>query len=126
MKGTQNMTKPSKFLEPLAVAVASGNSIKDSSAVCGCSIQCAYNLSATAEFRSRVSEIRTEVTSQAVGRLTDASVRAVATIVALMGPENEPSVRLNASKAILLQLGPLSELGELRQRIDRLESSPRI
>jgi hypothetical protein len=34
-------------------------------------------------------------------------------------------VRLNAAKAILLQLGPLTELGELRARIDALESMPR-
>lgn len=57
----------------------------------------------------------------AVGRLSSAASQAVDTLVQLLSPHNKPSVRLNAAKAILLQLGPLSELGELRARIDRLE-----
>ena len=117
------MTNESKFSEALATSVASGETIKASAVLAKCSDSQAYRICATVEFRSRVSEIRSEVTSQAVGRLTQAATTAVATIVELLGPQNEPSVRLNASKAILLQLGPLSELGELRARIDRIECS---
>ena len=54
----------SKYLEPIAVLVAGGSSIKAASVTAGCSLQTAYNLSATPEFRQRVSEIRTQMTTQ--------------------------------------------------------------
>jgi len=112
----------SKFFEPLAVSVAGGSSIKAGAVNVGCSLQSAYNISATAEFRQRVSEIRTELTTEAVGKLTSACTAAVDTLRELLGPENEPNIRLNASKAILASVGPMSESGELRARIDAIES----
>ena len=121
MKGTGKMSKPSKFLEPLAMAVAAGKSIRSACEVAGCSEQTAYNLSCTSEFRSRVSEIRSQIVSQAVGIISDAATQAASTLQELLGPANEPNTRLNASKAILANLGPLSELGELRARLDRIE-----
>ena len=40
----------------------------------------------------------------------------------LLTAEHEPTVRLNASKAILTHLGPITEAGELRQRINDIEA----
>ena len=116
------MTNESKFFEVLATSIASGETIKASSVLAKWSESQAYRICATTDFRNRVSEIRSEITSQAVGILTHGTTKASATLVSLLGPENEPSVRLNAAKAILLQLGPLSELGELRARLDRIEA----
>ena len=116
------MSKASKFLEPLAVAVAGGSSIRDAAEAVHCSPQTAYNISATTEFKNRVNEIRTQSTIQAVGKLTLAANKAVDTLVSLLSESNEPSVRLNASKAILGSLGPISEFAELRARIDQLEN----
>ncbi len=113
----------SKFFEPLCASVASGHSIKESALLCGCSTQTAYNLSALDEFRSRVAAIRSEITAEAVGVITHAATLAARTLVELLGKENEPSVRMNAAKALLLQIGPITELGELRARIDRIEGS---
>jgi len=98
----------------------------------------------------RVAAIRSEITSSTVGILTQAATKAAQTLLELLGRENDPRkvevsidtskaqtllellgrendppVRLNAAKAVLLQLGPLTELGELRARIDALESMPR-
>lgn len=112
----------SKYFEPIAVLVAGGNSIKAASETAGCSLQTAYNLSATPEFRQRVSEIRTQMTTEAVGKLTLAATQAVDTLMELLTSEHEATIRLNASKAILTHLGPLSEHGELRQRISDIES----
>ena len=111
----------SKFLEPLAVLVAGGSSIKAAAGVVNCSEQTAYNLSSTPEFKSRVSEIRTQLTTEAVGKLTSAATEAVDTLRSLLNATNEPSVRLNAAKAILASLGPISEANELRARIDSIE-----
>lgn len=119
------MVKKSKFLEPLAVAVAGGQSIKSGAETVGCSIQTAYNLSASAEFRQKVASIRTEIASSAVGLLTDGATKAASTLVELLDESKEPNVRLNASKAILGALAGITELGELRARIDALEQSGR-
>jgi len=116
----------SKFAEPMAIAVAAGSSIKAAAEAVRCSTQTAYNISATSEFRSRVSEIRSELTTAAVGRLTAAASEAVDTLRSLLDAANEPSVRLNAAKAILANLGPISEHGELRQRIDAIERGPQL
>ena len=116
------MTNPSKYFESLAMSVASGSTIRAASGSASCSESQAYRICATTEFRLRVAEIRSEITSQSVGKLTDAAVLAVSTIVSLLGEDNEPSVRLNAAKSILANLRPMSELGELRARIDRIEA----
>ena len=114
-------SKPSKYQELLATEVACGASIKTASEKIGCKLQTAYNISCTSEFKTRVASIRSEITAQAVGLLTRGAAKAAATLIALTGESNEPSVRLNASKAILATLGPLSELGELRARLDAIE-----
>ncbi len=112
----------SKYFETIAVLVAGGNSIKAASENVGCSLQTAYNLSATSEFRQRVSEIRTQLTTEAVGKLTSAATQAVDTLMELLTSEHEPTVRLNASKAILTHLVPMAELHELKQRISDIEA----
>ena len=115
--------KKGKFPELLAVHVAAGFSIKDSAGAVGCSATHAYHLSSDPSFHIRVAAIRSECVSGAVGRLSSAALQAVDSLIELLSQANEPSVRLNAAKAILLQLGPLSELGELRARIDRIEAT---
>jgi len=117
------MTKPSKFLEPLAVAVASGNSIKKSAEIVNCSIQCAYNLSCTHEFQNRVASIRSEITSEAVGIITRGATAAASTLIEILDPSNDARDRLAAAKSILGVLVPLSEHSELRERLDALEQS---
>jgi HEAT repeat protein len=111
-----------KFLELLAVAVACGATVKAAAESCGCSERHAYRISSDPAFRQRVSDLRSEMTSAAVGELSAAASEAVATLRELLSGENEPSVRMNAAKAILNALGPLSELTELRQRLEQLES----
>ena len=111
-----------KFMELLAVAVAGGQTVKAAAESCSCSERQGYRISATPEFKSRVSAIRAEMTSQAVGELSAAASEAVTTIRELLASTNEPSVRLNAAKAILNALGPMSELGELRERLAALEA----
>jgi len=119
--------KKSKFFDRLAVAVAGGQTIKAASATVGCAQQTAYHISADPDFRQRVAELRSEMTTLAVGKLSDAASQAVDTLRELLDPANEPSVRLNASKAILAALPTMTEFGELRSRIDAIENhGPRL
>ena len=102
--------------------VASGVSIKDAATKVGCKAQTAYNISCTSEFKTRVASIRSEVASSTVGTLTLAASEAASALRSLLDPSNPPAVRLNSAKSILASLASISELGELRARIDRLES----
>ena len=115
--------KKGKFPELLAVHVAAGFSIKDSAGAVGCSVTHAYHLSSDPSFHVRVAALRSECLSGAVGRLSSAASQAVDTLKELLSEHNQPAIRLNAAKTLLANLGPLSELAELRARIDRLEAT---
>ena len=111
-----------RFLELLAVSVAAGAKIRSAAESCGCSERQAYRISATLEFKSRISELRSEIAGVAVGKLTSAASQAVDTLCELLDATNEPKVRLDAVKLILTQLAPLAEHCELRSRLEQLES----
>lgn len=119
---TEETSDSGRFSDLLAVHHASGKSIREASELVGCSERNGYRIAATDDFKRRVSQIRQEMTSAAVGELSSAASLAVATIRELLSSTNEASVRLNAAKAILNALGPISELGELRERIAALEA----
>ena len=120
---TANSGRDSGSFEELAVKIAAGATVRAAADELGIPERTAYRQSGSPEFKSRVSAIRSEMTSQAVGELSAAASEAVATIRELLASTNEPSVRLNAAKAILNALGPLSELGELRERLAALEAN---
>lgn len=115
------MAKNGNYRELLAVEVASGVSVKHAAPKIGCSLSHAYHLSVDQAFRARVHELRSESTAMAVGKLSSAASLAVDTLVELLRSA-EAKDRLNAAKAILGTLVPLTEFGELRARIDRLEN----
>lgn len=115
-------SKTSRFFEPLAVAVASGHSIRAAADVAKCATQTAYNISASPEFKYRVSEIRSEICERAVGRLADGATLAVDTLLELCDASNPPAVRATAAKSVLAALPVLSEYSELRARIDEIEN----
>lgn len=119
------MSGSGQFFESLALSVAQGLTVKAATEIARCSESHGYRLSRTESFKQRVSELRSEITSEALGKLTRAATTAVDTLVELMGAENEPPVRMNAAKAILANLGPLSELSELRSRLEAIESERR-
>ena len=116
------MIEKSKYFELLAVAVAGGSTITAAAKTVCCSESHAYRICSEASFKSRVAAIRSDITAQAVGKLTQATTLAVNTLIELLGPASEPAIRLNASKAILATVAPMSEFGELRSRLDALES----
>lgn len=108
--------------ESLALAIATGCTIKKAAQQLGIGQRTAYRIASTYKMRCRVGELRSQITNEAVGLITTAATTAAATLASLLDESNEPSVRLNASKAILNALAPLTELAELRQRLDSLEA----
>ena len=115
------MAKNGKFYELLALDIAAGSSVNDAATTAGCSLTHAYHISADPSFRVRVGEIRSEAVSASVGKLSNAACRAVDVLVEILSSPKDKD-RLPAAKALLSALGPISELGELRKRLDALES----
>lgn len=118
---TEETADNGKFFELLAVQVAGGVTVKAASESCGCSERQGYRVSSTLEFRSRVAEIRSEMTTAAVGILTESCTKAAQTLADMLGDHHEPKDRLAAARLILANVGPLAEHSELRARLDRLE-----
>jgi hypothetical protein len=108
--------------ELLAFAIAQGKQIKDAASEADLSASRAYVIAREESFRQRVSEIRQTVLDGAVGKLNDAIGKAVDTLVAVLDADSERD-RVAAAKAIIAALAPVSELGELRARLDRLEGA---
>lgn len=113
------ISSDTKF-EILAVAVASGQSIKNAAESMKLSKPRAYHVAGTAAFKTRVAEIRQQALDEAVGKLNEAANKAVAALVSVLDT-GEDRDRIVAAKAVLSLLPGLSELGEIRARLDRLE-----
>lgn len=118
--------KSSKHLEILAAHVASGRTIRAAAELIGIAESTAYGISSSSEFRAAVARLRTEAVGAAIGILSQAASQAALTLVALLGAENDPKDRLSAARLILANLGPLSEHGELRERLDSMESQTQL
>jgi hypothetical protein len=73
-------------------------------------------------FRRRVQELRTEMTSQALGRLVDAMVGAADTLSDLSRKGKSEMVRLGAARAILELANRTRETVELEEHLQALES----
>ncbi|MBN8600545.1 MAG: hypothetical protein J0M26_05925 [Planctomycetes bacterium] len=113
----------SSKLEFLAAKVASGASVKAAAAELGLSERHAYRMAAEVEFKQLVASIRSEALSGVVGELGVAAQEAVRALRDALGGASKPAEKIQAARAILSSLAPLSELCELRSRLDALEQS---
>jgi len=120
--------KKSKHLEILSAHVANGKTIRAAAELIGISEATAYAVSSSDEFKLTVGRLRTEAVSAAVGVLSRSATQAAETLVELLGPDNEPKDRLTAARLILSNLGPVTDVGELRDRISKIEQQqfPRV
>ncbi len=125
----QETPKSSRFFDPLAIAVASGSTIKAAAEAAGCSTPVAYSISRSPEFKNAVSEIRTQAIQSAVGVLSAGATAAAACLVDLLS-DDDPKVKLAAAVKLLEKLTPLTELHELRVDVQLLKEQaatrPRI
>jgi hypothetical protein len=110
----------SKF-ESLALLLASGSNIKTASQKVGYSVRQGYRISASHKMKNRVSQLRASITQEAIGVLNAAAAEAAATLREMLDASHTPKDRMIAAKTILTSLAPLSEWGELRERLDELE-----
>lgn len=102
----------------LAMLVAAGRTIKAGAEELSISERQAYRYSSLPEFRKAVSQYRSAALDSAVGALNELTGKAVEKLESLLNTDDA----LGAAKTILASVTRLSELGELRQRIEALES----
>jgi hypothetical protein len=106
--------------EALALAVASGQSLRDAAATAALSERTAARRWANLAFRQRVTELRADMVQRALGRTADSMTEAADTLRQLLNSPSH-SARLGAARA-LLELGvKLRETVELEQRLLALE-----
>ena len=108
--------------EALALAVASGQTLRDAAAAAGIGERTATRRWADPAFRRRVGELRGDMVSNAVGRMADGMADAAGKLRELLTADSE-SVQLGAARS-LLELGvKLRESVELEERVAELEQS---
>jgi hypothetical protein len=106
--------------DALLLALASGKTLREAARAAGIGERTATRRLADPEFRRRITELRTEMVSRALGTMADGMSEAAQTLRSLLKAQSE-SVRLGACRA-LLELGVnLREVVELEERFAALE-----
>jgi transposase-like protein len=113
---------PAEKIELLALAVASGLTVRAWAETNGVVPRTAYRWSGRPDFKARVIELRREIIRAVIGELTEASREAVAKFRKLLKDAKSESVQLAAGRAIMEQLVAMESHAELATRLDELEA----
>src|SRR5437763_8329362 len=110
-----------KGQDTLALALASGQTIRDAAASAGVAERTATRRVAELAFRQRVAALRSDMLARAAGQMADGMTQAVTTLRQLLSARSE-SVRLAAARSIL-EIGPkLHESLDLDERLREVEA----
>jgi len=104
----------------LAMAIASGASASSAAREMELSLSTVQRRMADPEFRKLVAELRREMLTSALGRVSHNMTRAADTVAALLDAE-EPHIRLRAARALMTLGLKLHDSLELSERIEALE-----
>jgi hypothetical protein len=108
--------------ELLALAVASGQTLRDAAAAAGVSERTAARRRADPEFLRRVNDLRADMTRCALGRLADSMGEAAGKLRELLSAEAD-SVKLGAARSILQLGAELRAAVEMEERLRALEQA---
>lgn len=106
--------------EALALAVASGRTLRDAAVAAGIGERTATRRLADPAFRRRVTELRGDMVDRALGKLADGMAEAADCLRRLLSASSE-TARLGAARALLELGAKLRESVELEQRLQALE-----
>jgi hypothetical protein len=106
----------------LALALASGKTIREAAADAGVSERTAHRRAADPAFRERVSGLRAGMVSAAAGKLADGMTQAATVLLGLMA-DPDPAIRFKAA-AKVIELGVrVREAADLDAEVDRLREA---
>jgi uncharacterized Zn finger protein len=106
--------------EHAALLLASGSTVEAAAEKVEVTTRTIYNWLCVDEYKTYVDQLRIAMLSEALGVLTAAATSSARTMVELLTDE-ESSIRLRASQAILDTIGKLREHIEFDRRISALE-----
>jgi transposase-like protein len=106
--------------ERAALALASGLSVRRAARECSVGARTIHRWLEKEPFRHRIQELRTEMFTCAVGRLSRVSGKAAGKLKGLLDSEDE-RIRLAAAKTILETGMKAREMVDLLDRVDTLE-----
>ena len=106
---------------PLAMALASGCSVKQAATEAGVSERTAFRRLNDLSFRKHVHEIRRVALEEAISKLSAAGSSAVDAMLSLMTSDVPPSTRLAAARAVLEFGCRLRETNDFETRLSELE-----
>ena len=107
--------------EIVAAALASGKTHREAGEAAGVSERTVRRRLEQPEFRTRVSEQRTELVGFVADRLAGLAPEAVETMYSLMSEDNPPGVRCKAALAILSSSRVWRDASEVEARLQMLE-----
>jgi hypothetical protein len=110
----------------LAIALASGRTVKDWAEENGVAERTAYTWSRSPDVVDRVEDIRRAIVDRAVGQLCEHTTDAIKEIVRLLKDGKSESVRLQAARAVLAELMAVSSYAALNGRMAELERMVRV
>jgi hypothetical protein len=109
--------------ESAALSLASGSTEAEAAALANCSARTLRVwLTSSPNFGRRIGQLRSEMTAQALGRLTAAMSRAADALDQLVTGAESETVRLGACRAVLELAIKIRESTELEERIRALEA----
>ena len=107
--------------DQLAVALASGSSVRQAATEAGVSERTAFRRLNDISFRKHVREIRRVALEEAISKLSAAGSSAVDTMIDILKPEFPPSTRLATARAVLDFGCRLRETNDFETRLCELE-----
>jgi hypothetical protein len=106
----------------LALAIASGYSIRQAARIAHVSQRTATRRCADEAFKAEVNRLRRDLLTRSTGRLVSASTRAVKTLVRLLDC-GSPAVELGAAGRIIEHANKGVEVDEITRRLERIEQA---
>src|SRR5262249_26607320 len=111
----------------LALALASGQTVRDAALAAGIGERTATRRVADPDFRRRVAELRADMVQRTLDKMACARVQAVETLRELLtAPSSTVTVKLGAARALLEMGAKFWKSVELEQRIAALEHAGEI
>lgn len=106
----------------LLMALAKGSTVRSAAEQASISEATAFRRLRNSEFVGELNRVRGELWNAALGKLTEASSRAVERLAKLIDEAESEAVRLSACKAVLELGGKLRDAVEFDQRLNLLET----
>ncbi len=106
----------------LLLALAKGSTVRSAAEQAGVSEATAFRRLRDSGFVTELNRVRSELWNAALGKLTDASSRAVERLAVLIDKAESEAVQLSACKAVLELGGKLRDAIEFEHRLNLLET----